>query len=283
MKTVYSSNSALAHNFATVSFNAPQYTCGNSMLTDDNIIYSYGRHFPIARKLAERAALFTLSRYRNATAKHINLTRRAMSHYDLLFCYVINSGDPDNAMHTANAACFLEMVGMYADQAQRARAPRTYSRAVHLYQQELAYLTRYCNYFKLPVPTVPESGHSEERRAELTEKELNRAARVERTKAEKLEKWLSGNSNVLPRLDFNAPVLIRYSADNARFETSKSVQIPVEAARRFAAAYRAGTLRPGNRILSYTVDSVGADLIKIGCHTIETALINELIEKHKLI
>jgi len=282
MKTKYSSNSALAHNFATVSFNEPQFTTGNSMFTDDNIIYSYGRHFPIARKTGERVALFTLSRYGNATVKHISDVRRAMSHYRLIHCYVINIGDPDNVMHTANVAHFLEMIGMYADQAQRARALRTYNRAVHLYRQEEDYLTRYCEYFGLHLPSVPESEDSDERRSLLAEKELTRAARADRSEAEKLERWLACKSNKLPQLPYNAPVLIRYNAKNARFETSKSVQIPLEAARRFAAAYRAGAVQPGDHILSYTVDTVGADYLKIGCHTIETKLINELIEKHKL-
>lgn len=276
MKTKCISNSALAHSFATVSFSTPEYTTGSHMFTEDNIIYSYGRHFPIARKLSDRVALFTLSRRGNATAKHINITRRALSHYRLIYCYDINIGAIGNNMHTANLQRFIEETSKYAEQVKRARALNTYNSAQRSYMNELSYLTRYCEYFGLPLPMVPESGFSEERRAELS-------ARADRTDAEKIEMWLTGKSNKLPFRGYNAPVLIRYNDKDERFETSKNALIPLEAARRFAADYVAGTLPQGARILSYTVDSVGADYLKIGCHTIETKLINELIDKYKLV
>jgi hypothetical protein len=151
------------------------------------------------------------------------------------------------------------------------------------YMGHLSRLTTYFEYFALTVPAaLPGNVYTanddilQARRVELPGRK-EWSARVDYSNEEKIERWLSGKSNSLPRMGYNEPVLIRYRAKKERFETSKGVEVPIEAARRFARAYVAGAVGTGTKVLNFTVDSVDYDTIKIGCHTIKRDLINELI------
>ena len=50
---------------------------GGTLFFEDRTIYSYGWHFPIARRLGGFAVLFNPGRYSPTTSRHQNLVRRA--------------------------------------------------------------------------------------------------------------------------------------------------------------------------------------------------------------
>lgn len=52
-------------------------TSGN-LYTDGETIWSYGRHFPIAKHLADGRVLYNITHYSNTTAKHQALVSSAM-------------------------------------------------------------------------------------------------------------------------------------------------------------------------------------------------------------
>lgn len=72
----------LAHKDGKVAY------CRNGRLKD-NVIYSYGYHFPIARMYTDKRGLktvfFTTDTYGSTTAQHISSTRWACNHMNILY------------------------------------------------------------------------------------------------------------------------------------------------------------------------------------------------------
>jgi len=86
MKTAFSSNNEVAHIWASQS----QYEGrANNVFFEGGTIYSYGRHFPVARFAPEygNIVLFTNQGYSNSTGKHKSLIRAAIpSTHEVIYC-----------------------------------------------------------------------------------------------------------------------------------------------------------------------------------------------------
>ena len=76
------SHDEVAHRWAQNT--EGDHAAGFNMWFEGDTIYSYGRHFPIARLVTneqgEKAVLFTTEVYGTSTAKHCTITRRAINH-----------------------------------------------------------------------------------------------------------------------------------------------------------------------------------------------------------
>jgi hypothetical protein len=86
MRTVFSSNNEAAHIWASQSQNSGR--AGN-VFFENGVIYSYGRHFPVARFAPEfgNVVLFTNRGYSNSTGKHKSLIRRAIpGGFNVVYC-----------------------------------------------------------------------------------------------------------------------------------------------------------------------------------------------------
>ena len=83
MKTIFSSNSDVCHNFATHD----QYhgaTSNRNLFFDNNKIYSYGYHYLLATKFLigeTKHIIINDHGYSVSTSKHISILRSATSHY----------------------------------------------------------------------------------------------------------------------------------------------------------------------------------------------------------
>lgn len=83
MKTIFSSNSDVAHNFATHD----QYygsTSNRNLFFNNNKIYSYGHHYLLAEKFTlgnTKHIIINDYGYSVSTSKHINIVSSATSHY----------------------------------------------------------------------------------------------------------------------------------------------------------------------------------------------------------
>lgn len=72
---------------------------GSSMFIDGDTIYSYGYHFPIARRTDKKyhaipVALFNGNGYSNTTAKHKGNVYSALSGYHFIVTVDLSSNDP---------------------------------------------------------------------------------------------------------------------------------------------------------------------------------------------
>lgn len=87
MKQVYGSDE-IPHLWAHKTQQSARNKQGNFYF-DGHTIYSYGRHFPIARhvtnKRKQEAVLFTMQSNSHTTNGHIHMVRRAVSHLTILY------------------------------------------------------------------------------------------------------------------------------------------------------------------------------------------------------
>lgn len=71
-------NCKLANNFV----NGASSGKGSNMYIEQNVIYSYGSHFPIAVRLEKNVYLFNKDGYSHTTAKHKSYVLRAINSVD---------------------------------------------------------------------------------------------------------------------------------------------------------------------------------------------------------
>ena len=86
MKTVFSSHNEVAHIWASQS--QSEGRAGN-IFFENGVIYSYGRHFPVARFAPEYGdiALFTSRGYSSSTGKHKGIIRAAIpDSFQIVYC-----------------------------------------------------------------------------------------------------------------------------------------------------------------------------------------------------
>lgn len=104
------SNGEVARRFAN------GYTSGSSqhVFIDGDRIYSYGRHFCIARRV-NGVVLLTTRTYSNSTAKHVGLVWRALKDSEMVECY-----DPD-APSEVNMKHYDEEIAKLEGKVRRAR------------------------------------------------------------------------------------------------------------------------------------------------------------------
>ena len=142
MKKVFTDRSQIAHLWAN-QHQQEARNSNNSFYFYGNTIYSYGSHFAIAKHISngnESATLFTTRSYSNTTAKHINITRQAARHKNLIFCPY------PNGSHTENFTRWYNEAKQQADKLPTARKPEKYL-------SEIQYISHrvetYCRFFEI--------------------------------------------------------------------------------------------------------------------------------------
>lgn len=228
MKTVFSSHSELAHVWAN-SEESDHGRAGN-MFFRNGVIFSYGEHFPIAKKVSENLYLFTTRGYSNSTEQHKNHVRRAIPGW----AEVIPVRDPtDTTAGNVNwARSEVERLLMESKRPRIHQATRdgrksdalkvatNANRLIELFPQEGVF----------PIPTdnfdaMADDIEAEIKRQEEHERQIQRI-REEKAK-ELLVKWRAYEDvHVVSDL----PPALRLSEDGTRIETSWGAQIPANLA-----------------------------------------------------
>ena len=202
MKKVFrGDNDAVAHYWANKT--QSEATNGGNFFYENDIIYSYGRHFQIAKHVIneerERAVLFTQQTYSNTTAKHISIVKQACNHLDVIYCK-----SPDST-HDANFAHWLSMAEGIAAQLLKAKKPEKYLNELNYIK---GYAEKYSQFFKLTIPAALQSvlnienkdqykTYSENKQAILDRERKEGEARAKKEHAKHLKKWLAGETNRL--------------------------------------------------------------------------------------
>lgn len=270
VKKVFNSFSEIIHLWAHQSQEEARY--GNGFF-DGEIIYSYGRHFPIARiytdKKGNKTVFFTTQGYSSTTSKHISDTWRACSHLPRLHMHTVIEHAVTfremNHQHRQNISSFVLYIKSAIRQFKSARENKKY-----VLSELSCYVKRlddYVTFFKLKSKLDADTkkliaeAKSDKWQKEIDEYEKKRAERLadpkfqeKREKAKKYreEKELRDNAEQIEKWrNFEAyrpyvqkgrryhwsnssrPDLMRYNAEKERIETSQGVQIPIELAHRF--------------------------------------------------
>jgi hypothetical protein len=267
MKKVFTDISQVAHLWA----NQLQEEARNSgnFYFYDKIIYSYGRHFPIAKHIekdGERAVLFTTRGYSNTTARHIAVVRHAASHLNVIKCY-----NP-NTTHEENFNRWKIDAELVAAKLPKAKKPEKYL-------NELEYINsqaiKYAHFFGLELPAIlttilsikdknEYTAYHDQKTAILEAERLKREAELKKQHKKALTEWKAGKtSRLYTRIETD---YLRLNKEAARIETTQAVQIPMELGKRLYNSIKENTLKVGDKVLNFEVNEVGAK-VKIGCHT----------------
>ena len=146
MKTVFSSHSECAHIWASQS----QYEGRASrVFFEGGVIYSYGRHFPVARFAPEFGdiVLFTNRGYSSSTGKHKGVIRAAIpSKYAVICCDDPSRPASHNLPIWENKAARLR-----ADFAIKTRKPSRANIAAEIYQA-VESAANYCMALNIAIP-----------------------------------------------------------------------------------------------------------------------------------
>ena len=250
----------------------------SSMYYRDDVIYSYGEHFPMARHV-NGTVLFTTRTYSNSTSKHLSRTWSACHHLDPI--RVDNVMATTKAEHLVNIKAGMVDASDLVEKAGRARTRgdsyRTNATRVLSSMERYAGLFLPRHKFNFDIDGVMAE------RKKLEEKEARRDRREQRALEKRLvveiEEWKTGERGMLSsrvdRVFLRTAPRIEGDREVKIIETSHGANIPYEAGERcfrFAIARRKkGWRRNGDqfKIGVYDLDAVNEHGIVAGCHRVD--------------
>lgn len=270
---------------------------------EGDTIYSYGRHFPIARHVETKrgkAVLFTTESRSITTTGHTFRVRSAIPNATLTF-YVPSFPEPDSpkdaTSHKDNFAYFAREIETALGKSARARK----SWAIESYHGRAGWLVEqckgYCKFFALRVPKLPtvsplnsegmEKIKAKEAERKAAERKENARLAAERAEHErtKCDRWRAGE--YVGSL-YNVPVMLRIGlvGGESVVETSRGARVPVSHALLGLAFVRkvvkSGVeyVRNGHtfHLGTFPVDRIETDgTLHAGCHVISFAEIERLV------
>ena len=270
MKNIFT-NSELAHTYANQSQQSGRNSSG-SFYFDGKAIYSYGRHFPIAKIVTNEQGLecmlFTYRSYSNSTSKQISIVRNATRQYKKIYCY-----SPEDS-HELNFKSWLNLAEIETAKLQKAKKPELYLNQLGILNREAL---EYAEFFNIEIPITLQAVLSIKDKKEnlvyMSKKaELMKIEKAKKEKAQKIEykeqlkKWFNFETGrVYGGFNFD---FLRLNEN--RVETTQAVKIHLELAKRLHNKIKTNTLKVGESLLDYKVNEVG-NIIKIGCHTFKKA------------
>jgi hypothetical protein len=282
MKTVFQSIQDCIHVF--FQFNQTHGRCGN-VFFDGPALYSYGRHFELA-KLVNRTLFVNTQSYSNSTSKHQNYCLRSINNDRIDKAVRLDFGrgvfDPYSISNyhysRANYYRYASHSKGFKDLAQI----EYHFRQLQILENE-GFIKIDLSRFEFDLNQALDLLKARRAKQALINKvseakrEAKRARELELRKAtegEKLAAWLKGEtSNTFYALD---KVYLRVRANS--IETTKGARVPLRDGLRLLEKIRAGVDVTGEKIASYQVTRVTLDHVQIGCHKIEFSTINELFK-----
>lgn len=276
MKKVFSSVSDVAHAFALQNQDEGRNSSGSFYFIGDRL-YSYGSHFCIAKFINDDTVLFTERKYSNTTAKHINHAWRALIHKDLVICPY-----PDGTFFS-NFDYWIGQVNELLYKKDKARCPENYIIQIGYVRGRV---TRYCDARQIEMSdalrellapytddVIAEASEKMKEKEEKRNEEKNNKMRLEHDK--QLSEFRNGTrNNIYARIGVD---YVRRDVDN--FVTSQGVRIPIAVGETFYHLLKVGKVNVGDKLDQYTVRSIDADSISIGCHTITMDEIENVINQ----
>lgn len=276
-------NSTVAHNWAHQLKSSQN---GSHFFFKGDTIYSYGHHFPIARRISSDIFLFTSRGYSSTTSQHKAIVSRAIPGK----CIVVNdvcSNGPDNLLDIAKRAVAAiesssrrrlqhgkdwniqqanELVWSYElyKKELKVRGDKQSERLIKLAKEVLANV-------KEELPKIKKR-IEDERRVEQ--------ARVKRELKQNIDDWHAGKVNrVSGRLEFalvRRIVSIRDGESCEFIETSQGSYAPLKAAKVLYNLLQHGKPVHGIEVGDFSVKGYVNGILSIGCHQFERSELNRL-------
>ena len=269
MKKVVS-NHDVAHLFALQS-QSEAMNPNRSFYFEGTELFSYGRHFCIAKFVDANTLLFTERSYSNTTRKQISYAWQATSHIKKIFC-PFPSGS-----HAENFNWWIARANEQLELLKRSRKPEKYI-AELLYIENKAKI--YSEYFAIEVDnrlqalvSIQDKEKAEEYSREAKREEQERIAKTHKKELISFREFKRDTIYTRNGLDY-----VRVNDFSEYFETSQGVRIPIEIGLRFYELLSAGKITAGEKLMQYEVRDVNKESISIGCHTITFKEIRKAIK-----
>lgn len=270
-------------------------------------IYSYGRHFPIARifkdKKGNETVFFTLDTYSNTTAKHIRSVRDACSHKNVLYMLepLLLGVSKTNYLHEKNIQFWLDQIENSLNKLVKARIKEIYYSEIERARSEMQ---KYLDFFgvkltsaqKKIVNAINDPNVLEQRKVTAKKEKEARDKRLKLAETHfwaNIQAWRDG----LKREDYPFPVTheitnLGYKLDKTflrvncvNIETSKGIKVPIETAKRYYAFYLRIIKNGGcsgncnYKMLNYDVSKANESELVVGCHKIDRNEIDAVATK----
>ena len=293
MKTVFQNHSQVCHAFNLQN----QYEGrAGSIFFYENKIYSYGYHYLLGEFINPQTILINNKGYSNSTSKHISILTQAtrdkkqilLSHIHLdlvllqldemykslmkarkplryrnqiefLYSVFINEVNFLGGFYLDNRNYegfeFVQYSGMNKEQKEKYQRISEIRNLANEYASTETYKRKIERAIQLEAIKVEKE----------KEKREQRAKELERTKAERIQRFYDHKAPTIVGLNFD---LLRLSKCGEYVETSQAVKIPIKEAQRYFKLFSSGEKLIGEKISQYTTIS-NDNYLKIGCHKIE--------------
>lgn len=283
MRRTLSSNQEVAHYFANSV--QPEGKASNFYFETDRDgdckLYSYGRHFCVARRLSADVFAMTNQSYSNSTAKHLAYTRSALRHKTIVYCAEPDSGAATNKARAQSAIDAQLRAAESPRRIQQRTRDAHKAAALQEAEQFNTYLAALPESERTDVAPFDVSGleemraamlREEERRAEEARQQQARAALVA---AEYLADWRKDTTMNTQHMHALPPAL-RLAGNHV--QTSHGAAIGITEARALwpvLLSVKCGqrtaeeAARLVRRVGVYSLTTINADAsIIVGCHAI---------------
>lgn len=283
MKNVFKTNE-IAHIWAN-QLQESARNSANNLFFEGATIYSYGRHFEIAKHVTnekgDKAILFNKNKYSNTTAKHIQLVRNGSSHLTKIYV-------PDVANNKYfNFESWVRECEAIAKNLLKAKKPEIYLNQISVIANEVK---EYTNFFGYDIPQPLQDVLNITNKEEYTNYQNSALERAKKENEEQVKKAKKDSlkqikefkdgkrSTVWNRLGKD---YLRYNETSKRVETSQGIEIPVIIAERFYKQIlkinsKGGCTDCEAKLMEYNVKEINKSYIVIGCHNVDIKEISKI-------
>ena len=299
MRTSLKNHAEVAHFWAN---QVQEEGRAGNMFFEGDVIYSYGKHFPIATftttPSGQKVILFNAASYSVSTGQHQGIVRRAIPANITVFTVPFDQYGASYRTVYLDGVSHKDVIVWFRHQC--VKAYESAARARSAFEWKLGDAERLHNEFRLYVGAF-ELGEQardalkivgdlaerfsgvdlEELRKNLRERAAKAAAKKREAMKGKIEQWRAGDGSV--RIYGLKPQLLRVvqarnfgkDLDQPYVQTSDGAEVTEQEARVAYKLLQRGKLTHGYKLGNYTVISVNGQL-KIGCHVIDREEIDSL-------
>jgi len=268
-------NDAVCHAWASQSQESMSNT-GGSLYFEDNTIYSYGAHFPIATHVNNDVVLFTIHTYSVTTGAHMSKVRQAITHKTVFY---VDHAIPDMTgeyNHAANLKSYGSRFKEILNKASRARSNKSFllESAINLANEANYYASYFGISWIIETDNIDLDSikvELDKLKVEAVKKDKVRKKQLLIDNQERIAQWRKGENVHLP---YDVGFLLRIN--NERIETSQGAHIPFEDALKLwpminRARKNNTTYQPdGYKVGYYNLKSINENGdLKIDCHFIK--------------
>lgn len=264
MKTVFQNASDCIHAYAQRPNDPTAYGRSGNVYFEGGSLYSYGRHYELAKWIDNETVLIDNRGYSTTTAKHIGKAQHALSQYRRFYTL-----DADTEHVRQKLEYNRKLLA-------KARKPEIYiNGSTALIERHVQYL----DHVGKPIdPSLYEliqhftsDGMKERISADRERIEQQRKA-DERKRQENARRYREAFNTYEPYGIFRAATgadydLIRFKQDDpTTVETSQNVKTPYVVALEAFNRLKRAELIQGQHVAGYTVHAIEPEYIRIGCH-----------------